>query len=75
VQPVSAIGRAAYMDQHGLRTGVAGRGEQTDAVGDYGGLGVRRTTGHSRNALLQIDDYDGGAARIEFEVKFFVAHR
>jgi hypothetical protein len=35
---------------------------------------MRRTTGHSRNAFLQIDDYDGRAARIEFEARFFVAH-
>ena len=62
------------MDENGLRSGGAGRGEQMRAVGDYGGLGMRRTTGHSRNAFLQIDDYDGRAARIEFEARFFVAH-
>ena len=62
------------MDQHGLRSGGAGSGEQARAVGDYGGLGMRRAAGHSRNALLQIDDHDGCAARIEFEIRFFVAH-
>ena len=60
------------MHQHGLRSRGTRGGEQRAAVGDDGELGVRRAAGYCRNALLQIDDHDGRALRIE--IRAFVAH-
>jgi hypothetical protein len=48
--------------------------EQAGAVGNDGMTCARHSSRHSRDAFLQVNDYDGGAAWFECECGLFFTH-